>query len=372
MEDNKTITDEEIEESISKYKNQETFINKYKFYKENQDKLRKFKSSNPLRINFEKASKELDDIEIKVRNGRTGVIHGTTTNEHFRLQENKNNAIKAIDEYHKLNEPLPKGSIEHGELIEYEVSQYSFETFESLRDGFLLERDSYHNEHGRNTYWQKRLNDSNSYLNGIKFKEVDLTDLVRCSMKADCVNIDFQLLYEDFTSKKIEPKDEFNLLPKISEQLFHERLAKVIPYILFIDFLEGLDKSEADHVEEEKKVEIVVEDEVNGIPCIEFDNLFNTVKNKNAVWGYMKTLNIIDNNGDYKMGSKRAYLLAFIVIMKKHLFINNVDDRPLSEIFSLKLFGEKKRIYRCNDKLKEEIVATLNRIEDKNAPTFTI
>jgi hypothetical protein len=240
-------------EIISEYKRQESFIDKYKFYKKNKDDIRHIEPSNPLMINFVKASKELDDIEIKVRNGRTGAIYVTMTNEHFRLQENKNNAIKEIEKHYE-NEPLPSDSFEHGQVIEFEVSQYSFETFESLKDGFLLKRDSYHNEHGRNTYWQKRLNDSNSYLNGIKFKEVDLTDLVRCSLKADCVNIDFQLLYEDFTDKKTEPKDEFNLLPKISEQLFYERLAKVIPHILFIDFLEGLYKNKPDQAEEENLV----------------------------------------------------------------------------------------------------------------------
>ena len=231
-----------------------------------------------------------------------------------------------------------------------------------------------------------------------------LFSIEKISIKIACTIFQFTIQY--YEEKKIVPKtsvqidltksfnqltdDEMKLVESLSYSESHlnqadiERALQILepfkakynyePDFEIMDKLRGVDfvSTTAKNNQAEENETKEVKDEVTGRDCIEFDNLFPSVKAKNKVWGYMKTLNIIDDDSNISIGTRQNYLLAFIRVMRKHLFINNLGDRPLSEIFNLKLKGERRRINRFSDIDVVSIVATLNRIEEKNAPSFTI
>lgn len=87
-------------------------------------------------------------------------------------------------------------------------------------------------------------------------------------------------------------------------------------------------------------------DNVNGLDCAEFDNLFGTdIKRKNEVWQYMKLLGMIDQNGACLIPNNTSFIKSFIIIMKKYFKIPNQSDTRLIEIFTLKILGKSKRIH---------------------------
>ena len=234
----------ESDKIISEYKSQETFIDKYKFYKKNSIKLREIEISHLLMLAFARANKIIDDDRIKQRGERVGAVEMTVTKESIIAERYRRYIIYLMDKYYKehgIDEPKPSNSFQHGQIIEYEVNQYSSDSFESLKDKFISERKDYPTQYGCDSYLQERLSTSISDLKNIEFyKNVDLVNLVRRCLKEDYINVDFKLLYEDFNRKKIEAKNEFGLLVNISEEPFYKNLAKVIPLILFINYLEQL------------------------------------------------------------------------------------------------------------------------------------
>lgn len=126
-------------------------------------------------------------------------------------------------------------------------------------------------------------------------------------------------------------------------------------------------------VEDGKEVEIIIKDEVNGTPCIEFNNLFGAdIAKKNEVWQYMKLLGMIDNEGKCLHPEKTATIRAFVVVMRKNFklpFAKSPDE--LIKIFGLKLsISDILRVRPATEiELKEqEIVSLINAFETKNLP----
>ena len=131
------------------------------------------------------------------------------------------------------------------------------------------------------------------------------------------------------------------------------------------------------HVEEGKEVEIIIKDEVNGTPCIEFDNLFGAdIRRKNEVWQYMKLLGMIDSEGKYLLGGERAIIRAFVMVMKKNgRFTPTADEGFLIRVVGLKLLGDNKLRVRPSKQIhakQNEIVTFLNNQETKNSSFINV
>lgn len=133
--------------------------------------------------------------------------------------------------------------------------------------------------------------------------------------------------------------------------------------------------STPDHVEVGETVQQppIIKDEVNGIPCTEFDNLFGAdIKRKNEVWQYMKLLAMIDNEGKCLHPEKTATIRAFVVVMRNNFrlpFAKSPDE--LIKIFGLKLsISDILRVRPATEiELKEqEIVNLINAFETKTLP----
>ena len=128
-----------------------------------------------------------------------------------------------------------------------------------------------------------------------------------------------------------------------------------------------------DQAEESKTVQQppIIKDEVNGNPCIEFDNLFGAdIARKNEVWRYMKLLGMIDNEGNYLLKTERAIIRAFVMVMKKNgRFAPTAEEGFLIRVLGLKLLADNKvrvrKTKQIEDKQKE-IVTFLNNQETKN------
>ena len=192
-------------------------------------------------IALEKANNILDNERLKYRNGQSGAVYVNPSNELITAEENKNIAIKSIEKYYKkneengLNEPLPEDSLQHGQVIEYEVSKYTQVTFESLRDEFL---DEYNIMDERVKYVDEILKESKNYLKNIECYKIDLVALSKKSISKNEFN--FELFYKLFMKEKKgkngkKGKDPFNQVPNQ-----YEKLAEIIAYTLFVRYLKNL------------------------------------------------------------------------------------------------------------------------------------
>ena len=130
-------------------------------------------------------------------------------------------------------------------------------------------------------------------------------------------------------------------------------------------------------VEESKEVNIIIKDEVNGTPCIEFDNLFGAdIRRKNEVWQYMKLLGMIDSEGKYLLGGERAIIRAFVMVMKKNgKFTPTAEEGFLIRVVGLKLLGDNNVRVRPSKQIQakqNEIVIFLNNQETKNSSFINV
>jgi hypothetical protein len=254
------------------------------------------------------------------------------------------------------------------------LSQYPFETFESLKDRFLLKYSIIDN---CGEYLKLTRKETKNYLKRIECNGIDLVKLSKISISKNEFN--FELFYNLLEEEKIK-NDPFNQFV-----IQYKKLAQTIPLVLFLNYLKGVGKltelrklvksndilTTPEQVDEVKKVEILVKDEVNGTPCIEFDNLFGAdISRKNEVWQYMKLLGMIDNEGTYLLKGERAIIRAFVMVMKKNgRFTPTAEEGFLIRVLGLKLLADNKLRIRKSKQIEDkqkEIVTFLNNQETKN------
>ena len=148
--------------------------------------------------------------------------------------------------------------------------------------------------------WYVHTSDARGIANRYKLKYEKLTDIILCEEEFIQYLILKPKVYLDAESMKVylseymdNEVEKFYNLPK-NKKYKQKTLIDITPHQTL-----SIDTTSA-HVEEGKEVEIIIKDEVNGTPCIEFDNLFGAdIKRKNEVWQYMKLLRMIDSDGKY-------------------------------------------------------------------------
>lgn len=351
----------DVNDIVTEFKNIIPFIDRYKFYQKNQDKIRYIDEDNPLSVNFVNASKELDDGDIKNRNKRRGAIYVTPTDEYSKLQENKNRAIIEREKHYDdklngLNEPKPKGSFEYGQLIEYKVSNYTQDTFESLRDEFLLKYGKIDN---RGEYLKLTRKETKNYLKSIERYGIDLVELSKISISNNEFN--FELFYDHFKEKEKEKEKVDKKCPPTDFSISYENLAKIIPYVLFANFLKGLKKSKPDFTKRGLQILELNNDNSTTAAAVEeskeelpFDNLFPSIEDKEMVMKMLVALKIINSEGKYLLGSKRGIIRVFIDVMKEEGYFVDIERKPILRVFTPVIL--RKLVEKINKPLDSDVM----------------
>ena len=248
----------------------------------------------------------------------------------------------------KIETPLGKW----GYLIAIQKDSFSFHTIED--NGLWTEPE------------ERNMRMVTTYTFNLLFDE---KEIIFCMMQNLCKVVDYDRKFNELFSEykgmfdgSLEDFLDCLITTEASFVIYNQRESiKDFPYYPALrakltNMINNLPAT--DNVEEGEPKDSLIVDEVTGRDCPEFDNLFgNDLKAKNEIWAYMKHLQMIDDNGNYKVGNNIQFIRAFIVVMVKYFKIPNRRITTLIRIFTLKIFGKSKRIH-------DFLVVDEKRIED--------
>jgi hypothetical protein len=225
---------------IEEYHSIKSFIDKYIFYQNHWRELRFIEPTNPLMIEFEEASKVLDENDKRIKGNQVGVIYVRMDSEYFKAKSGKSNADDAITQYYKnkkLEEPKPSNDAEGGQVIEFWVNNYQQEsTFEDKKIEFLesIEGKNYASEIA--TKQIEKVQFELDKIIGINNLNTNLSETYK---------IDFTKIFEfvRIENEILKVKDH---IKAYTNPIFisYEPLAKAIPFIQYKKFLEDFLKDD--------------------------------------------------------------------------------------------------------------------------------